>query len=215
MSKHIKDESGRVYVERKPFYKKWWFIFLVILAIGGAFSGTKAGNKNETSEANTTSEVTNKTFEVSQTETTSSSETAQVEKSNFKVGDTVTVGDVVYVVNGLESAKTLGNYLTETADGTYLVVNLTITNNGKESLSVSDSFFKVLSGDMEYSPDSTASMYANDDSQGFWLESINPGLSKTGKIAFDVTDSVIAGPGTQLQVQTGFWGTQTELISLN
>lgn len=41
MSKKIKDENGNVYVKKTPFYKKWWFILLVVLIAYGAV--TKGG----------------------------------------------------------------------------------------------------------------------------------------------------------------------------
>ncbi|MGT2666075.1 DUF4352 domain-containing protein [Streptococcus rifensis] len=213
MAKRIKDENGRVYVEKKPFYKKWWFILLVVLLIVSPFLGKNAQNSTTNSS---TAQKTTTTSNSQSEQTESNEETVTVDKPVFNIGDSVTVGDVVYIVHGIESAKTVGTeYFNETADGPFMIINMTITNNGKEALSVSDGFFKVLNNDVEYSPDSAASIHINEDSQGFWLESINPGLSKSGKVAFDVTDAVIAGPGSQLKVQTGIWGTQTEVINLN
>lgn len=151
-------------------------------------------------------------------ESSSSVQTASTEeaKKSYKIGDTVKVGDVTYLVNSIETAKTVGSeFLPETADGIYLIVNVTVTNNGSESLTVSDSFFNVIHNGSEYAADSGASMSVNEGSEGFWYDSINPGLSKSGKVAFDVTETVATGPGTQLQVQTGYWGTETEVITLN
>lgn len=167
----------------------------------------------EEAKESSTAQSSSATTDASSSSSASSSEET---KQAFKVGDTVIVGDVTYVVHSIETAKTVGNeYLNETADGIYLIVNMTITNNGSKELTVSDSFFNILHGEAEYSADSAASIYLNEESSGFWLESINPGLSKTGKVAFDVTDAVAAGPGTQIKVQTGYWGTETEIITLN
>lgn len=33
MAKQIKDNDGNVYVQKKPFYKKWWFWILIVLVV--------------------------------------------------------------------------------------------------------------------------------------------------------------------------------------
>ncbi|MGO3751176.1 MAG: OB-fold protein [Peptoniphilaceae bacterium] len=37
MKKKIKDEDGKVYVEKKPFYKKWWFILIIVIIVAAFF----------------------------------------------------------------------------------------------------------------------------------------------------------------------------------
>ena len=66
----------------------------------------------------------------------------------------------------------------------------------------------------KYSADSTATIYA-DSENSLWYDSINPDLTTSGVIAFDVSTEVANSADTQLQVQTGFWGTQTGIISLS
>lgn len=98
------------------------------------------------------------------------------------------------------------NFLTSTT-------GITVKNNGKESLSVSDEFFKIYKGDTEYKSDSEASLYANDNT-GFLLEEINPGNSSTSTVAIDVPQNIANAKGLQLQVQTGVWGTQKARINI-
>lgn len=149
---------------------------------------------------------------VSQSTTSTSSSTT----SGVKIGEALTVGDVSYVVNSVSQAATVGDeFLNEQASGVYLVVNVTVTNNGKENLSISDSFFKVKKGDTTYEVDSTASIYANDNDTGFWLGDMNPGISKTSNLVFDVPADVAASTDLVLQVQTGYWSTQKGLINLH
>lgn len=71
--------------------------------------------------------------------------------------------------------------------------------------------------DLQTSEEST--MYANQatngDSAAFFLQELNPESTLSGKVVFDVSEDTINDPSTQLQVQTGVWGTQTEKIKLN
>lgn len=118
----------------------------------------------------------------------------------------------------MNTAKEVGSqYLNSQAQGTYLVVNVTYENNGNESTTVDTSFFKLKYGEKTYDSDGTASLYANSQDDGstvFLLEQVNPDMSVTGDIIFDVTDEVANATGLQLQVQTGFFGTETGLITI-
>lgn len=132
-----------------------------------------------------------------------------------KIGERIDVGKVSYVVEKVETAKTAGGeYINATAKGTYLLVTISITNNSSDPLTISDTFFTILNGEKKYSADSVATMYA-DSENSLWYDSLNPDLTTTGIVAFDVTDEVATSVDTQLQVQTGFWGTQTGIISLS
>lgn len=75
-------------------------------------------------------------------------------------------------------------------------------------------FFTLLKGKTEYSSDSSAGIYANDQAD-FFLSEVNPENSISGNVVFDVTQETIDNPELQLQVQTGVFGTEKEVISLN
>ncbi len=141
--------------------------------------------------------------------------TEEKTESKYILGDVVKVGDVEYKVNSISTEKELGGeYLNTKAKSTFLVVNITVKNAGNEELMVDSSFFNLVNGEKKFESDSTASIYANEDT-GFFLEQINPDLSVTGNIVFDVSDETISSEELQLKVQTGFFGTETELIYLN
>lgn len=213
--KRLYDEDGNEVKGRlkKPFYKKWWFWLLVVIVVGGALGGggeeTESTN-NITSNSDNESEVVAETSDSSESIEESISEPVE---EIFKIGDTVNVGKVTYVVNSVETATNVGGEYGQNSKGTYLLVNISVTNNGDEALTVDNSLFKLLNDGKEYDSDSAAGIYANDDSS-FFLESVNPELSLTGYIVFDVSDTVINSSTKQLKVSTGFWGTETELINL-
>ena len=203
---------------KKPFFKKWWFWLIIVIVIAGAVGG---GNKDETKETDTEKTAKVETKE-SKTEESKTEESApkKSEKQVFGIGQDVTVGKVVYRVDGKEVADTVGNeYLNSTAKGKFLVLSVTVTNNGDKAITVTDDFFKLYKGKTEFKADTTATMYANQaangDSAAFFLQELNPESTLSGKVIFDVSEDTINDPSTQLQVQTGIWGTQTEKINLN
>lgn len=66
MAKKIKDEHGNVYVQKKPFYKRIWFIVLVgLFVIGGLQSVLGGGGNSSTSSSQATSTTTQTTTEAS------------------------------------------------------------------------------------------------------------------------------------------------------
>jgi hypothetical protein len=71
---------------------------------------------------------------------------------------------------------------TDTATGEYITVSVTISNTGDKPAEISYQDFHLKCGSKEYDPDQ-ASM--SSDHQLF-LTPLNPGLSKSGTIVFDV-----------------------------
>ncbi len=208
MAKKIKDEHGKVYVQKKPFYKRVWFIVLVgLFVIGGLQSVLGGGSNSSTSSSQDTSTTTQTTTEAS----ASSSEKS--EEVTYSIGQEVPVGDVVYIVNSKEVNTNVGGEFGKTANGIFLVLNVTVKNNGKEAITVTDDFFTLLKGDVEYKSDSTAGIYANQDAN-FFLTEVNPENSVTGDVVFDITEETANDPSIQLRVQTGYFGTETGVINL-
>ena len=208
MAKKIKDEHGKVYVQKKPFYKRVWFIVLVGLFVIGGLQSVLGGESNSsTSSSQDTSTTTQTTTEAS----ASSSEKS--EEVTYSIGQEVPVGDVVYIVNSKEVNTNVGGEFGKTANGIFLVLNVTVKNNGKEAITVTDDFFTLLKGDVEYKSDSTAGIYANQDAK-FFLTEVNPENSVTGNVVFDITEETANDPSIQLRVQTGYFGTETGVINL-
>ena len=60
MAKKITGEDGKTYVEKKPIYKKWWFILLVVILVISVASniGKKGDSKTENSATRSTENKT-------------------------------------------------------------------------------------------------------------------------------------------------------------
>jgi len=223
MSKKIKDENGNVYVKKTPFYKKWWFILLVVLIAYGAVTkgGGSITSDNSTSDStakqttSSTEQATNdKNGKTAVSEESESDEKKSVAQAIPKIGEVTKVGDVEYIVNSKSISQNVGGEYGKTANGSYLILNVTVKNSGKKSITVTNDFFKLLKGDTEYETDSVAGMYANEEGK-FFLSELNPENSITGNVVFDLNAETANASGLVLQVQTGVWGTQKGKINLD
>ncbi|MEK4646652.1 DUF4352 domain-containing protein [Exiguobacterium sp. FSL W8-0210] len=135
-------------------------------------------------------------------------------KKTYGIKDQVKVGKLTYVVNDVKMVDSLSNVLGEKkTSGQFLVIGLMILNGDKEERFVDSNMFKVNVGDTEYSADTELDLYANEDGMGFFLETINPNIEKTGNIVFELPKQV---KNPMLEVSSGFgWaGGQSKEIQL-
>ncbi len=197
----MKLRKERIESEGKPKKKgikgilKW---VLIVLAACFVLCMLFSGGSDDTE----TTDSSNATEETSKTE----------EEVVYHIGDTISVGDLEYTVNSIDSAKTIGSeYINTEAQEMYLIVNITIKNNDDSAITVSDNYFKLILGEKEYKTDTSAALYIEDD---IIYESVNPDASLTGNICFDITQETIDNEDLQLQVQTGSWGTEKGVINL-
>ncbi|NQP29392.1 DUF4352 domain-containing protein [Streptococcus suis] len=197
---HVYIYNGSVNNFLEDFMKKLTLISVAVMSI---FSLVGCASSSSTSSSQDTSTTTQTTTEAS----ASSSEKS--EEVTYRL-----VGDVLYIVHSKEVTTNVGGEFGKTANGVFLVLRVTVKNNGKEAITVTDDFFTLLKGDVEYKSDSTAGIYANQDAK-FFLTEVNPENSVTGNVVFDITEEIANDPSIQLRVQTGFWGTETGVINLN
>ncbi|HIX69293.1 MAG TPA: DUF4352 domain-containing protein [Candidatus Enterococcus stercoravium] len=221
--KKVTGEDGKTYVmkEKKPIYKRIWFWVLAVLVVAGVASSLGGGDDNNAAkDAQESSSTTVETETKESTKEAEATKESEPEEKTYKIGDKVTVGSVDYVINSKEVKDSVGGeYSAQTAKSKYLVLDVTITNNGDKAITIADDFFKLYKGKTEFKSDSTASIAANQEggSTGldFFYQELNPESNLTGKVVFDVNEDTINDPSTQIQVQTGAWGTQTGRINLN
>jgi hypothetical protein len=94
----------------------------------------------------------------------------------------ISIGGLEYSVKGVSRASTVGpDFMQQKADGEFIVVRITIRNTGHDPATISDSDFHLQSGDVKYDTSSKGMM-----SGGFFLDKLNPGVSKSGNLVFDV-----------------------------
>ncbi|MFB9974132.1 DUF4352 domain-containing protein [Allobacillus sp. SKP2-8] len=199
---------------------KWGAIIIVGLIVIGLFfgDGEEDGEvevtEEESTEANSDSEDNKKDEGKKESEEENKDET-----KTANIGDTATISDFSFTVNGVEEKEEIndGNEFTEpaTTSGKFVIVDVTVKNDKKESVTIDSSFFKLLdSNGTEYDPNTSGDVIMNmTDEDDFFLEQVNPGLEKTGKVVFEVGADVDVASSV-LEAQTGFWGTEKVKINL-
>ncbi|WP_394555342.1 DUF4352 domain-containing protein [Priestia aryabhattai] len=200
--------------KKKSIFKRWWFWVLVIIVIiaiatgGGESDDTQTTSNNK--EGKQTESSSNKTSDSKSTK----------EASSFGMNEEVKVGKMTYKVTNKTTADQVGpSVMPEKANQKYVVLELSIKNGGEDAVTVDSTFFKLKRAGKTYEADAMASMSANQDESGnitnsFFAQGLNPDSEMSGKVVFDVAPEVANASDLQLQVQTGAFGTQTELINL-
>lgn len=151
--------------------------------------------------------------------TTTTSDKKETKKA-YKIGDTVKVGKMQYKVNGVTTATAVGpSSLPTKAKDTFVVVDIEVKNNGDEAITVDSALFKLKTKGKTLEADGAASMSANQSEDGsiensFFLEQLNPDSTTKGKVVYDVSKAMADSSDKQLEVATGFFGTETDLINL-
>lgn len=118
-----------------------------------------------------------------------------------EIGEAFQVGAgaqaIEYTITGIETTTFVGQsaQFGEEADGLFLVVALSMTNVGDESLDLSTRPFRAIdSQDREFEVDTQALIYLED---AIVFEQLNPGLETQGKVLFDVNP----GDGYRLRIE--------------
>ncbi|WP_353452872.1 DUF4352 domain-containing protein [Staphylococcus coagulans] len=138
----------------------------------------------------------------------------------YKVGDTAKNGDLEVTVNSVENLNQVGNSVLPTsAKDTFVVVDVTIKNNGNEALTIDSHMFKLKSDDKTAEADSGASISANQSEDGsitdsFFLEQVNPDSTTQGKIVFDVSESFANADNKKLIVSSTFFSNSSVTFNL-
>jgi len=94
----------------------------------------------------------------------------------------VTLGGLTYSVADVHRAATVGpDGAEQHASGEYIVIRLRVSNVGHDPATLSNSDFRLRKGSTMY--DSANEVMVDGE---FFLSKLNPGVSKTGTLIFDV-----------------------------
>jgi hypothetical protein len=169
------------------------FVFLgiiVIAIIGGAL------NKNNTQQ-------------VSNNGNSSNNDSADSGNKAVALGSEGQSDDLTLKVNevGEKTEITENTFLSYKPDsGKYAVINITIKNTGKQSVSLTNGYFKLITADgAEYKPTILIGL----DNKYISFESINPGLDVTGNLVFEVPTDLVVSDTTLQFSGTGLFTAST------
>lgn len=197
---------------KKPFYKKWWFWLIVVIVVIGAYGNSADDKKDEATKASTEpkQEAKQETKKEEPKKEEAKPKKEEPKKELSKEGESSKVKIAVGSVESVDSVG--GEYLKEKAQGVFKVVEITITNNQKDAITIDANSFKLVDNqdrEFKYSTQAqTAFDIGNGGSSDFFLKQLNPGLSQTGKIIFDVP---VDAQGLVLKARGGMMGKEIKL----
>lgn len=103
------------------------------------------------------------------------------------IGTAVKDGDFTFTVKSMKCDvdKVGKSILAKTAKGDYCILDLAVTNHGKEPGTFIPTVQKGFIGDIEYASDDSA-MIALAGPNDTWIDNVNPGTTITVKLVYDV-----------------------------
>ena len=206
MARRLYDEDGNeVRVVKRGGCLKWFGIALVLFLVTSviAFMGEEDNTPSSTQS-------------VSVAQTEKPAEQEETEQS-FGIGDTVQAGDLSARVDNVSRASVIESAFSQKVPntGNYLLVDVTVRNDGNESVMVDSNNFKLVKGETTYDSDSGATLYANDDSTSFFLNSLNPEATLSGTVVFDISENSAGDPDLQLEISSSVFLGEKVYVDLN
>lgn len=137
------------------------------------------------------------------TTSTNNSSSKTNEIHTYQVGEPITLNSFKYTINSVEQKTNIigaMGYLTK--EGNFLIVDLTLENVGNEAEYINDELYIVDSQNREFESDYEYSMYV--DNYLSSINKINPGLSETGQLVFDIPENLEG----KLCIKKNMWATE-------
>jgi hypothetical protein len=164
----------------RPWYKKkrWvlslGFVLLIVAVASGSSSDTGGTGTTAASGGSTKSSGDDAT--------------------TGKVGEALTNAGTTYEVTNVETATEIGDpdFGGARADGTFVIVDLELTNNKDETKTFTDASAKIETADGNEYETSDKTVLAFGD-EGLLLKDIQPDLTTRGKLAFELPSGKVAG----------------------
>jgi hypothetical protein len=139
----------------------------------------------------------------------STTNNTQVEEKTYQLGEAISIGDLTYTVKSIDQYEALGSeYLFKepSEDALFYVVELKIenTSNSEKSVSISNDITITDTQGRTFTPDAMLSTYAKQTGLEALaiFEKIQPGLSKTGVIVFEMPNNTTG----KIIIKNGFSG---------
>jgi len=138
---------------------------------------------------------------------------SQTKELTSSIGKESEVGYYTYTINKFEYKKTVGNeFTTQTADGIFLLVYLTIKNTSTETHTLDGSSFYITDQNdvkFEYSVDGSTALEMSGE-ESLFLKECHPRIKTSGVLIFEVPEKA----DYYLNLAGDFFGTSTVKILL-
>lgn len=129
------------------------------------------------------------------------------------IGKEIEVGHFVYTINGFKYIKTVGNeFAGETADGIYLLVDISVTNISNETRTLDGSLFSVTDKDgakFEHSISGSTALEMS-GKKTLFMKECHPKIKTRGTLIFEVPSKGLY----YMELLGSFWGTTSVKVPL-
>lgn len=98
----------------------------------------------------------------------------------YALGENVEKGSLSFIINDFTETDSYNGHNTENK---FVIISATATNIGKEPANIDNSYFILFDGEERKYDSSNSILYGE---EYFSYDKINPGLSMSGKVAFEV-----------------------------
>lgn len=169
---------------KKSILKRWWFWLIIVIIAFSAFS--KDNSDDKTTDANSSNVAS---------DSASGEEVKESEEEVYKIGDSFESGNLGVIVESVEEKTEFisDNQFIQnvTTDGKFVAVTAKLTNNDKEARTFSSTQFKLIDDkDRKFETLTSSELMMILGDQNLFLESCNPGMSRTGVFVFEVPSDV-------------------------
>ncbi len=154
------------------------YIFLGVVVLAGIFG---SGNKD-------TSKGIQQAGGITQPELTETN----VPEKEYLLGDEIQAGDFKWKITNPTTTPEIGEYAFDSligkeANGIFLILDIEVENIGKKPKYLTDSYIRLIDEqNREFAPDTVAAIYLKPQGSALIFDQLNPGVTKKGKIVFDV-----------------------------
>lgn len=196
-------------------------LILVVLGMFGAIlgDGNEERGSSESSKAKQEIELEDgEVGEVEEVEEVAEEAEEVAEEEIHQVGEGFESGELGIVINSVEEKTKLGSgnqFIDDvTTEGKFIVVGAKISNNDKESRTLSSMMFKLRDDqDRKFEASSDFEVMMILDDNNLFLEEVNPGMSRTGIFVFEVPADIVE---YDLEVGSGigFAAKSSEIVKL-
>jgi len=164
---------------KKEWYKRWWaivlYVFVGLIILGSIFGGNNPSNSSQGTNQNSGTDITQ-----------------QPAQTIYSIGDSIKAGDFTWKITKVSTASQIGEdvygtFFGEKADGVFVILDVEVSNTGNSAKYLMDSYLKLIDDqNREFSPNSAVAIYLKPEGSALMFEQVNPGITKKGKIVFDV-----------------------------
>lgn len=220
--KQIVGDDGRTYImkEKKPFYKRLWFIILAVI-VGLSVLGNALGEDEEKpqkiSPSGEETVITSNEPQEDTTEESSAPEKEEEKEVVFTVGDTVQNDKMEFTLTNVETNSEITDdsgflsFRPDSENNRYLTFDVIIKNISNEAISLDSSGFRLFKGETRYIPTTIL------NNRGLNIETINPGTEIERQVYFDVPADVAESDELRVEIESGIFSRtgQTIIIHLD